>query len=512
MVWKIDAPQGNEARKVRFDVLPYLHSGIDLGCGPFKVFPHLIGIDSTKDTHLFGTAMRPDLVVQDCARLALFADGVIESIFSSHLLEHIADHKAALREWWRVLKTRGYLVLYLPHADLYPRIGQPGSNPDHKHDFLPADIVQAMEEVAPDWSLLVNEERGGRDEYSFLQVYRKQASGHGQRHEWVKPPPEKTAAIVRVGGHGDALWASSPIALLKEQGYHITAYVAVTGGEILRHDPHIDDLKVLPTTALTDEELLAYWAHEAPKYDRFINLVGSVETFSLAHDTNTRFYLPHALRHKLMNVNYLESVHTYADVPFDFRQKFYPSPEEHKLAGELRAKLPGPLVVIAPAGSGAVKYWPHGQRLMELLAERGVYSVALGDIRDPKFIGIDPYGSVVGMDWPVRVACAFALLSDAVVATESLIANAVAFEPMLKVVTLSHSSNENLTKHWTNTAAIEPKGVACHPCHRILGSFQFCSRDTVTGASACQATVTADTISEFLFERLGIEEKEAAHA
>jgi DNA polymerase-3 subunit alpha len=42
--------------------------------------------------------MRPDIVVKTCERLALFADGHAENVFSSHLLEHIVDYKAALKE------------------------------------------------------------------------------------------------------------------------------------------------------------------------------------------------------------------------------------------------------------------------------------------------------------------------------------------------------------------------------------------------------------------------------
>ncbi|MBK8772499.1 MAG: hypothetical protein IPM06_19035 [Rhizobiales bacterium] len=37
---------------------------------------------------------------------------------------------------------------------------------------------------------------------------------------------------------------------------------------------------------------------------------------------------------------------------------------------------------------------------------------------------------------------------------------------MPKVVMFSHSSNENLTRDWINTAALEAP-VARHPCHRI---------------------------------------------
>jgi hypothetical protein len=200
-------------------------------------------------------------------------------------------------------------------------------------------------------------------------------------------------------------------------------------------------------------------------------------------------------------------VHDYADLPYDFRQRYYPSEDERRLAAGFRAKLQGPMVVIAPGGSSPTKTWPHTQRLMRLLADRGVYSVVLGNLREAEFgpiEEIDPYGIVIGMQLPVRTALALALTADAVVATESLIANAVAFEPMLKVVTLSHSSHENLTKHWVNTAAIEPETVACHPCHRIHGAFTFCSQDKATKAAACQAAASAETVAGVVLDHLAV--------
>lgn len=497
MVWRLTDPQGNEAAKVAWDVLPYIgHTGLDIGCGPAKVFPHLIGVDNCKDTQIFGIPMKPDFVVKDCTRLP-FKDGTTETVFSSHTLEHLEDYKAALAEWWRVLIPGGHLILYLPHADFYPNIGQPGGNPDHKHDFKPATIGAAICEIAPDWTMRVNEERNGGREYSFLQVYRKEAEGHGQIVATERPA--KRAGVVRVGGHGDALWASSVCWHLKNEGYHVTLYASKHGAEVLRHDPNIDEVFGLPDGAMTDAEFLAWRAHQAVKFERWVDLLGSVENRLLYHETTNEFFLPHRLRHKYANANYLETVHDYAGVPAEWHQKFYPSAAETEWAQKMRKMLDGPVVVINPAGSGPVKYWPHSQRLMELLAERKVYGLVLGDVRDDAVVGCEPYGIFVGMEWPVRAALAYTLLADAVVATESLIANAVAQEPMLKVVTLSHSSNENLTKHWTNTAAISAESLACHPCHRIHPpAFNFCARDQVTGAAACQAMARPEAIAELV--------------
>lgn len=173
-MWRADDEQGNEAAKVRWDIVEYTRGkGLDLGCGPSKAFPHFVGVDNLKDVELFSAEMEPDVVVETCERLPDFEDASQDFVFSSHLLEHIEDYASALKEWWRVIRPGGYLVLYLPHRDLYPRIGTAGSNPDHKHDFSQRDIERAMDGIEGGWDLLVNEFRDKGNEYSFFQVFKK---------------------------------------------------------------------------------------------------------------------------------------------------------------------------------------------------------------------------------------------------------------------------------------------------------------------------------------------------
>jgi hypothetical protein len=67
---------------------------------------------------------------------------------------------------------------------------------------------------------------------------------------------------------------------------------------------------------------------------------------------------------------------------------------------------------------------------------------------------------------------------------------------MLKVVLLSHSSPENLTKHWTNTMSVQPEAISCYPCHRLHVGFEFCTKDAETGFAACQAAVGAELVAD----------------
>lgn len=172
MTWRAEDQEGNEAGKIRFEVVPYTRGKVlDLGCGIWRQFPHWISVDQGECMTLEGVAIKPDLVA-DCANLDMIEDASVDAIFSSHLLEHIEDTGAALADWWRCIKVGGYLVLYLPHADLYPRMGEPGSNPDHKID-MDNDMVIEFMKLIGSWDLKVNEVRDQGNEYSFLQVYEK---------------------------------------------------------------------------------------------------------------------------------------------------------------------------------------------------------------------------------------------------------------------------------------------------------------------------------------------------
>ncbi|MDX2065850.1 MAG: class I SAM-dependent methyltransferase [Fimbriimonadaceae bacterium] len=76
---------------------------------------------------------------------ATFMHGVANEsydfVYTSHILEHIANATLGLKNWWRILKPGGYLILYAPHRDLYEKRRELPSiwNWDHKFFLLPED-------------------------------------------------------------------------------------------------------------------------------------------------------------------------------------------------------------------------------------------------------------------------------------------------------------------------------------------------------------------------------------
>jgi len=499
MTWNIDDPQGGESLKCRWDVVPYIRGkGIDIGCGPTKVMPHVIGIDSLKDVTLFGVEMKPDLVCEDATKLAI-PDADLDFVFSSHLLEHIEDTTAALREWWRVLKVGGYLVLYLPHRDLYPRIGQPGANPDHKHDFTNADIDHEMREFAS-YSLLINEVRSEGTEYSFLQVYRKERAGVMNGIAYSAPKPAKSACVVRyAGGIGDMIQASGVLPELKRQGFHVTVMTTPRGQDLLREDPHIDDWVIQDNDQVPNHCLPDYWAVWEKKFDRFINLCESVEGTLLAIPGRSAHKWPDNLRRSMLNQNYGEFVARIADVPYKSEAQFYPTHEEEIDAGRyvhnLRWGKPAFAILWALAGSSLHKAYPHMDDVIAnvLAAMPEAVVIFTGDeLCQILEAGWDGNARVKARSGKttIRQDLALAQRMHCVVGPETGVLNSVAFEPMAKVVMLSHSSHENLTKHWINTTALTAQGAPCYPCHRLHYGWEYCHEDKDTGTALCQVTIS----------------------
>jgi len=139
-------PIGLEARKtlerkLRNGFIDRYLSGpaiLDIGYKGYEqdvvpILPHAIGIDL-------------DYPGYDGHRLP-FADASQDAVFSSHCLEHIADYRQALAEWFRVLKPGGHLVIVVPHQFLYEkRTGLPSRwNEDHKRFYTPASLMAEIE-------------------------------------------------------------------------------------------------------------------------------------------------------------------------------------------------------------------------------------------------------------------------------------------------------------------------------------------------------------------------------
>lgn len=474
------------ASAVRWDLLPYINGdGLDVGCGDARPHDWMVGIDNKA-----GSGPKGPNQIRDARKLAgYFADESQDYLFSSYLLNELDDWPAVLADWWRLVKPNGYLILFLPVVEAADGVKACG----------PKLVVDAMAGQRP-WQLVDARLNGS----AFFQVYRK-CEGEALQ----QPDLEKTVAVVKLGAHGDAMWASSVFPHLKDQGFHTILYCQETTEEVLRHDPHIDRI-IRFESRVPMGELGEFFAWIEKKYKHNRILVECVEGTLLPSPAKISYHFPQAMRHKAMDFNYLEFHHMKAEVPYEPRQKFYPSVEEKKWANELRSTLQPRVVVLVPNGSSVTKMWPYAGELARYLLRRtDVSVVVLGDQRGCTFED-HPRLMNIGMKWDIRKAMTFCQLADCVVGQETGLLNSVAFEKdVRKVVLMTHSSVENLTRDWPNTASMTG-GSGCKefPCHRLHYDWSFCFQDKWTKAAACQTAISVrDVLREI---EVAIPEMEAA--
>ena len=192
----------SETSKVRARIWPYIKKiqnaggiGIDIGCGFDRISPEADGVDVVHPISYNGPFWTGDI-----SKLGNIGDCTYDYVFSSHAIEYFQDTETTLREWLRVLKDNGTFFLYAPFRNFYPNVGQPGSNPDHKHDFVPSDMIAILKKILPELWIVTQEVRGRKrqsefDEYSLLIIFRKH-------------PPEYPRFLIKTNHNiGDSLTA-----------------------------------------------------------------------------------------------------------------------------------------------------------------------------------------------------------------------------------------------------------------------------------------------------------------
>ncbi len=544
MTWKADDPQGNEAAKIRWELVKYTRGRVlDVGCGMYKAFPHFIGVDNCADTRLFGHPIKPDIFVPDACDLGLFATEQFDALFSSHLLEHIPekDLVRCLREWLRVVKVDGYLILYLPDETLYPKVGEQHANPDHKWNVSYTGVIDLMKKVAEKgnaWDLVDWQRRDQGTEYSLFFVFQKRAKGRTYGFSCSIPGHgKKTAAVVRYGAYGDLLQCSSVISALKAEGYHVTLYTSTPQNEVMANDPNIDAFYLQDRDQVPNQALGEFWAYHAAKFDKWVNLSESVEGTLLAMNPRMPFLITPEARHKILDVNYVEFQHLVAGVPLGQHAaniRFYPTKAERAWAHEERARMGEFVVVYALNGSSVHKRWPWMDQLIAaLLVDYPDLHIVLvggeeGQILEQGWFGWDkdpakhPDARKIQTEprvhcrsgvWSIRETLSFIETADLVFGPETGVLNAAAMLPMPKVVLLSHSTVENLCRDWVNTHAIASSDTECPgrgknaapACHQMHYNWDACRQALFPadagelagqpmGVAQCQADLTFDDV------------------
>jgi len=165
-----------ETPKTRWRTVPYTGGrGLDLGCGAERLFntEFVLSIDNGHDTDLGQVAQAN--VQADARDLSMFSAGKWDYVYSSYLLQYFPYEQVhvVLRDWMRVIKVNACVVLYLPDAEQYPRVGTPQAHPRQQWDVTYDAVVEAMVKTTWNWDLCDFQKCSDDDEYSHFYAFRK---------------------------------------------------------------------------------------------------------------------------------------------------------------------------------------------------------------------------------------------------------------------------------------------------------------------------------------------------
>ncbi len=157
--------------------------GLDIGFGGDPITPSAIGMDLPMPYTAVGR--RPVQLPGDCRNLFWLRNDVLDYVYSSHVLEDFPEPETSgvLREWVRVLRPGGKLVLLLPDQQRYLRYcrwtGQisPDGVVGNAHHAIPTFSIRYVDGKAAELGNLqkiASHESLGP--YSFAVVYEKKGS------------------------------------------------------------------------------------------------------------------------------------------------------------------------------------------------------------------------------------------------------------------------------------------------------------------------------------------------
>lgn len=496
-----------EVAKVRNRVISYcVGRGLDLGCGPEKICYDAIGIDSGRD---YGGETQPGLRLDLSAprSLGMFANCCMDYVFSSHLLEDLLDTKGALSEWWRVVKPGGHLILYGPDPDYYPRVGQVGANPRHKRDLYWEDVWEILESFG-NAELIQSSRHNDNGEYSWQLVAQKSVGiGTPETTEDDrlfrpmvfprKKVTDKECLVIRYGALGDAVWITPALKKLKEDGYYVVLNCTEYSAQVLIDCPWIDEFMIQGKDKIPNAELGTYWDEIGKSFEKVINWSGTIEGTLLIPPHDPKFNLPAKKLHRLCDVNYMDQTMKVAGYPElkGCLPELHFNGQEEFLAKFFTEKLKDMFVVMwSLSGSSIHKAYPWAEYVAGEIQKnhRDVQIFTVGDDMCKILEWNLPNTSPRCGRFTVRQSMLLTKYVNLVIGPETGVLNAASCYDTPKVVLLSHSSENNLTKYWKNCTALHPENCSCHPCHKL--HYTFDCPEGKHGFPKCAENIAPETV------------------
>jgi len=307
----------------------------------------------------------------------------------------------------------------------------------------------------------------------------------------------KTACVVRLGAWGDHIFTTPVYTYLKKDGYHTTAYVNKKGRDVLKNNPYIDEMIIDEEPKRSPDEMKPLFDKIAEGYDKFINLSGSIENGLLLHPLQSEYMWTKEQIHERCNVNYIDRTMELAGYPVKgLNPELFFDENEERITKNFMKKYKGKFVIMwSLSGSSYHKAYPYMEEVAKYLNRYNVQHITVGDDFCRLLEWKDNKTLNKSGEWSMRRSMNLTKYVDLVISTETAMAVAVSCYDTPKIILLSHSGEENLTKYWKNCISLH-SDQDCYPCHKLHYSSKSCPEHALTGAAACMGKIKPETLIE----------------
>lgn len=507
-MWSATLPEGYESRKCRYRVNTLCRGiGLDLSANEEKIQKSAIGLGKK------GTAVDIEMDLSANDALAIFSNDFFDYVYDAHQLGDFHCTEAVLKEWWRVVKPGGYLILYEQDKEYYPHAGTPGSSVSHKKDLLWQDAWEILESLGAE--KVSASRHNDSNEYSWQLVVRKKYSISYDPVEEIEPEDEltgqccfprkkktdKEVLVIRYGALGDSLWVTPVLSKLKKDGYYVVVNCTKYGARVLKANPNIDEFIIQETgTAVPYSEKGQYWDEITKGFEKVINLTQSIEGSLVKCEGSEEYDWPHEKRHAECNVNFQDRTMEMAGYP-DAKgclPEMYFTEIEEALAETFAAHHRDKFTILwGLAGSAFHKVYPWAEYVageMSVKYKKDIEIITVGDQSCKIIEWQNPKTINKSGVWTVRQSFIMTKNVDLVIGPDTGLMNAASCYDTPKIVLMGSNSVENLTKYWKNTQAIYAEDCDCSPCHRLVYT-NSCPKGNVQGVGTkCMENIKPEQV------------------
>ena len=332
--------------------------------------------------------------------------------------------------------------------------------------------------------------------------------------------------VVRIGAYGDAIVTTPLVRYLSEKGHEVVFLGSEQSEEVLRENKRISEFVHHERDSIANDKLGEYFQQVAKDHgcEKVIDLCESIEVrLAIARDY-PMWNWPKAERRAYANINYYEYAFQVAlkqhpdlfyfgddntmHLPsvYPYRPEMFFSQDEEDWAMEERKKNVGRTVIMwGLSGSGRQKTYPYVPYIVADLIRRDRHMKVVlvgGQTCQVLECGFPQSAQIVKRsgDYTFRQSALLAKYVSLVVSPDTGFLHAAGCWETPKVGLLTHTSIENITKHFKNDFSIESK-APCAPCFRLIqNAGAECPLEQATTATLCMGKEAMDP--ERVMERI----------